>query len=142
MLLNPNLKYVQGYTNIYYGKNQKNNNNEDNKIQDFVILSYQINNNMNSNTEKLINDKNKFVEMNKMIPSIYSQNVVMNINPGGAGPFPNNVSNNNSNNNNFNNNSNNDNNFNNNNNLNNNFFIYGEDENEINNDGIWYSRPI
>ena len=89
MLLNPHLSYVEGYTNIYCEKN-KNVQNEDNNINNYVVLSNQLNNNLNKETASLINDNMKFVNMNNMIPFIYNQDVEINMNVGGGSPAPNN----------------------------------------------------
>ena len=96
MMLNPNLSYVQGYTNIYCEKNKnknKNNNNEDNKINNFVLLSNHINsnadNNMNSFTKDLLKINMKFVNMQNLVQPD-EKNFEINMVPGGLAPFQNN----------------------------------------------------
>ena len=100
MMLNPNLSYVQGYTNIYCEKNKnknKNNNNEDNKINNFVLLSNHINsnadNNMNSFTKDLLKINMKFVNMQNLVQPD-EKNFEINMVPGGLAPFQNNENNN------------------------------------------------
>ena len=88
---NPHLRYIQGYENIYYNKNQIKEEEKKNNAISFIKISEQINNNQININQNIPNNSNKFIEIkNNVVPQIFNSKISPNMNLGAGEPFFNN----------------------------------------------------
>ena len=88
---NPQLRYIKGYENIYYNKNQIKEEEKKNNAINFLQISEQINNNQININQNIPNNSNKFIEIkNNVVPQIFNSKISPNMNLGAGEPFFNN----------------------------------------------------